>query len=246
MNNWNRLTWYYSRYGIRGVLAGSAYSLFGRPNEISALPPGIQMPVYLRIKTTDELVYEQTLLREQYAFDLPFLPKTIVDAGANIGTASIYFARKYPEAKVIAVEAEASNFAVLVKNVRPYPSIIPVHAALWSRDGWIGVSEPDPATGASGEWGFITHEGPGAKVRAVTMHTLMREMGISAIDLAKIDIEGAEQEVFENSEWLTGMGCLMIELHDQFRPGCTEKVEPAMQGFARTQRGETIFYVRRT
>ena len=245
MNIRDGLTWYHSQYGLRGVLAIGAYRLFGRPKEITAHPPGIQNPVHLRIKTTDELVYRETLLRPQYAFDLPFSPKTIVDAGANIGTASIYFALRYPEAKIIAIEPAASNFAVLVRNVRPYPAITPVHAALWNRDGEVSVGEPDPATGAFGEWGFVTHEGgTGAKIRAVTMHTLMREMCISAIDLAKIDIEGAEQEVFEDTRWLTGLGACMIELHDRFRPGCTEAVHPTMQAFVRTQRGETTFYVR--
>lgn len=176
---------------------------------------------------------------------MPFSPKTIVDAGANIGMASIYFAHRYPGAKIIAIEAEASNFAVLARHVRPYPAIIPVHAALWNRDGQINVSEPDPATGAHGKWGFVTSEGPGAKVLAVTMHTLMQEMCIPAIDLAKIDIEGAEHEVFQDTRWLNSIGCLMIELHDRFRPGCSEVVEPTMQAFMRMQRGETTTYLRR-
>jgi len=76
------------------------------------------------------------------------------------------------------------------------------------------------------------------------MNTLMREMDIPAIDLAKIDIEGAEQEVFEDPRWLSGVKCLMIELHDRFRPGCSAAVEPAMRGFARVQRAETTFYLR--
>ncbi len=50
-------------------------------------------------------------------------PETIVDAGANIGVTSIYFANRYPGAKIFAVEAEASNFAMLVKNTQAYPSI---------------------------------------------------------------------------------------------------------------------------
>ena len=237
---------YYNIFGLRGVLAISTYCLVGWPKEIIANHPGIRSPVHIRLRTSDESTFAEILLREGYAFDLPFSPKTIVDGGANIGMASIYFTHRYPEAKIIAVEAEASNYAVLVRNVRPYPAIAPVHAALWNRDGEISVSDPDPATGASGKWAFVTHDGPGSRIRAITMSTLMQEMRIPTIDLAKIDIEGAEQEVFEDTRWLTCTGCLMIEMHDRFRPGCSQAVEAAMHAFVRTQRGETTFYVRGT
>jgi FkbM family methyltransferase len=241
------LSRYYRIFGLRGVLAISAYRLFGQPEEITGRPAGIRNPVHIRLRTTDPSTYLAILVGREYAIDLPFSPKTILDAGANIGMASIYFTHRYPEAKIIAIEAEASNFEVLVRNVVPYPNIIPVHAALWNRDGEISVSNPDPATGVSGNWAFVTHEGDGgARVRAITMQTLMEEMRISAIDMAKIDIEGAEQEVFEDTRWLTGTRCLMIELHDRFRPGCTAAVAPAMREFVSTQRGETTFYVRRT
>jgi FkbM family methyltransferase len=246
MNISDGLAYYYSRYGLRGVLAISAYRLFEAPKEISARPPGIRYPVNLRIKTSDESTYKQILLDGGYAFDLPFSPNVIVDAGANIGTASIYFTHRYPEAKIIAIEPEASNFAVLARNVRPYPAIVPFHAALWNRDGEIGVSEPDPATGAKGNWAFVTHGGSGVKVRAITMRTLMKELQVQAIDLLKIDVEGAEKEVFESADWIGSVRCLMIELHDRFRPGCSEAVDSVVQGFSKLQRGETTLFVQET
>jgi FkbM family methyltransferase len=238
------LAGYYGTFGLRGVLAITAFRLFKQPREIVGHAPGIRYPVHLRLRTTDPSTYSEILLRGEYAFDLPFAPKVIVDAGANIGMASIYFTHRFPEAKIIAIEAEHSNFEILVRNVRPYPAIIPVHAALWNRDGEIGVGDPDPSTGASGKWGFVTREGSGAKVRAVTMRTLMREMNILSLDLVKIDIEGAEQELFEDFQWLNGVRCIMIELHDRFRPGCSETVELAAQSFSRFQRGETTLYLR--
>jgi FkbM family methyltransferase len=237
---------YYGIAGLRGVVAISGYHLFGFPKEVEARPAGFRTPVRIRLRTSDSETYKE-VLRGEYSFELPFSPKIIVDAGANIGMASLYFAHKYPDAKIIAIEAEASNFDILRRNVRYYPAITPVHAAVWNRDGEISVSEPDARTGASGKWGFVTREnGAGAKVRAVTMGTLMREMNIRAIDLAKIDIEGAEQEVFEDTRWLTGVQCLMIELHDLIRPGCAAVVNFALREFERTERGATSFYLRRT
>lgn len=237
---------YYRNFGLRGVLAISSYRLFGRPKEIIAHPPCIQNPVHLRMRTSDPSTYAEILLRGEYAFDLPFSPRTIVDAGANIGMASIYFAHRYPEAKIIAIEPEASNFAVLSRNVQPYPTISPIHAALWNQDGEVNIGKPDPETGASGKWSFVARrQGTGDTVRALTIPTLMRELDVQVIDLAKIDIEGSEREIFEDTGWLTGLGGMMIELHDRFRPGCSKTVESAMQGFQRSQRGETTFYLRK-
>jgi hypothetical protein len=82
------------------------------------------------------------------------------------------------------------------------------------------------------------------KCRAISMRTLMSEMRMPSVDLLKVDIEGAEREVFENCDWMQDIRCLMIELHDRFRPGCTEAVNSVMQGFRRLQRRETTFYVR--
>src|ERR1700730_1245135 len=234
---------YYEAFGVYGALAFLCHHVVGHPREISAWPEEIKSPVHVRVGTSDAWVYRQILLRGQYALDLPFTPQTIVDAGANIGLASIYYARRYPQARVISVEAEASNFEILCRNVAPYPNIVPIHAALWNRDGFIGVSEPSPRT--SDKWAFVTHEGDGARVRAITMRTLMREFNIESIDLLKVDIEGAEKELFEDSGWADGLQSLAIELHDHFKPGCGTAVNAAMSDFYRSRRGEVNLYLRR-
>lgn len=230
--------------GWPGVLAITLFRFFGFPKEFTVRHAGVRHPVHIRLRTTDLSIYEQILLRGQYDFDLPSAARTIVDAGANIGMSSIFYAHRFPNAKIIAVEAEASNFAMLVKNVAAYPNIVPIHAALWSTDGDISVGAPDPSTGAHGKWGFVTREGTGPRVRAVTMRTLMAESSIDSIDLLKVDIEGAETEVFQKSEWMHQVDCFVIELHDRFKPGCSAAVESATRGFSKLQRGEMTFYRR--
>ena len=244
MNVIGGLKRYYDIAGPRGVLAMSSFRLLRRPAEICVRPGGFRNPLYLRLGTTDPSVLGE-IMGGEYDFDLPFVPRVIVDAGANIGVTSAWFATKYPDAKIIAVEAEKSNFDLLARNVRDYRSIVPVHAALWNRDGHIVVAQPDSVAGASGNWAFITRDdGEGERIRAVTLGTLMKELNIPAIDLAKIDIEGAEQEVFEDTRWLNGLKALMIELHDRFRPGCAATVESALKDFEHTHQGFTNLYLR--
>ena len=106
MSLFHGLQRYYNNFGVRGVLAAAAGRVFGCPREITAHPPGILYPVQVRARTTDVDVYGQVLLDYEYSFDLPFSPETIIDVGANIGMASIYFLHRYPKARIIAIEPE--------------------------------------------------------------------------------------------------------------------------------------------
>ncbi len=234
---------YYRPFGVSGLFALAGYRLFGWPEELVVQPPEITHPVRLRIRTSDVSVCEEILIRGQYAIELPFSPRIIVDAGANIGMASIYYTNKYPDARIIAIEPEASNFAMLVRNVKPYPEIFPLNAALWKNDGEIAVRSSHPI---SDKVGFVVHEGEGATVRALTVRTLMHEEQIHSIDILKMDIEGAEREVFESAEWIDAVRCLIIELHDRFRPGCRAAVESVTGDFLSWQTGETTIFVRKS
>jgi hypothetical protein len=63
----------------------------------------------------------------------------------------------------------------------------------------------------------------GQPVRGITIGTLLREQDLSRIDLLKVDIEGAERELFEgDTGWLAVTRTVLIELHDHTRPGCEE------------------------
>jgi FkbM family methyltransferase len=239
---------YYDLAGARGALAGArgalsiaGLRLFGRPKEVTVWPLSFRKPLALRMETTDLDVYRD-VIGGQFEFRLPFEPRVIVDAGAHIGLTSIWFANKYPAARIVAIEPEPSNFDVLARNVRPYPLIVPVHAALWSHDGEIAVSNPNPA---QENWAFVTCEGgDGVRVRAATITTLKAELSLPAIDLIKVNIEGAEQEVFEDVGWLEGVRCVMIDLHEWLRPGCSAIVERALKGFERSQKGAITFFLR--
>jgi FkbM family methyltransferase len=237
------LRWYYETCGSRGLWAVASFRVCGSPRELAIVPLQSSHLVHLRIDTSDFCAYRDILIFKSKSYDPgipPFRPNTIVDAGAHIGMASIFFALQYPMARIIAVEPEPSNFAALVRNTAPYKTIIPIRAALWRQDGEVtlGPSNAHP------KGAFQIVENGNQRVPAITMDTLMRETGIDSIDLLKVDIEGAEVEVFESCPWIGNVRVIAIELHDRVRPGCSYVVKSAAKHLHCDQRGEVTFFVR--
>lgn len=245
-------------FGPRGWWLAIKTRLARAPYDEQVSTP--QGPIFLRLKTSDLNAYAKVFLQHDYDFPVPGSPRTIIDAGANLGFASIYFARKYPGAKIFAIEPESSNFSLLKKNVRPFPNVVPIQGALWNEDtqldlvdpgighwgfqvGPNGPNGPNGPAGASGNNGDIRPSRPVEKVRAFSIATLRREFGFGPIDILKVDIEGAEKELFaEASGWINDVGAIMVELHDRWKPGCTESFEAATRQFPiRSEKGENIF-----
>lgn len=234
-------------FGYRGLRLVAKSRLLDQRCIVTVQTELLSQPIELRLRTTDISVYEEVILNAEY--ELPFAtpPKVIVDAGANIGLTSVYFANRYPDATVLAIEPEPSNFELLRKNAARYPNIVPLKAALWNKTTRLSLFDA-----GTGNWGFQTRQSEesassSAAVEAITIASLMQTYSFDRIDLLKIDIEGAEKEVFEDcSDWIDAVDVLMVELHDRFKPGCSASVHAATKRFAqRWQRGETLFFTGR-
>lgn len=234
---------YYSALGFSGAVAFIFAKVFRTRPLFKTTVAGIRHPLCLRIGTTDTTVLRQVLMEKHYDMPCPIIPKVIVDAGANIGMSAIFFANKYPDATIIAMEPESSNFQLLQKNASPYPQIRPLLAALWKENRQINLIDPD-----YGHHGFQTVEGnttgsaQSELVQALTLDAVMSKMGLKTVDLLKIDIEGAEKEVFENSaKWIDKVKIIMAELHDNIKPGCSQAFMAATKAFpGESSKGETI------
>ncbi|PSF38061.1 hypothetical protein C7H19_06205 [Aphanothece hegewaldii CCALA 016] len=198
-----------------------------------------RFPFTLRLHSSDVQAFKQIFVEDAYNFLVQIQPSIIVDAGANIGLASIYFANKYPEAKIIAIEPEQNNFQMLKKNVEPYANIIPLQAALWHKNEEIEIIDP-----GRGEWGFVIQNKDLQKyssdlqhdnhqtVIAMTVNKLINEYNLERINIFKIDIEGAEKEVFSNSAtWIDKVDSLIVELHEYLKPGCNRSFYNGSGGF---------------
>lgn len=169
----------------------------------------------LRRNNSDIAVFEQVFVDREMDFDLPRPPGFIVDAGANIGLTTAVFARRYPEATVVAVEPSADNLRMLRRNCRGLTNVEVIAGGLWHRPCHTRIANPDgPA------WEFQLEEcdpdAPGA-VRAWTVPEIMARFDRPRVDLLKIDIEGAEEQLFATNAdaWLDAVDHVLVEPHGE-------------------------------
>jgi FkbM family methyltransferase len=185
---------------------------------LASLPGG--RTIELRPRTSDQYILEEVFVDRAYDVELGFEPEYIVDAGANIGCFTAWAAARYPGARIVAVEPDPGNLLMLVRNTAGLDRVCVVAGALWPEDRPLLLDGPgdDPSA-----FTVSTASEVGRPVLGISIGTLLREQGFPRIDLLKMDIEGAERELFGgDTGWLAATRTVLIELHDRTMPGCEE------------------------
>ena len=181
------------------------------------------LPFSYRGETSYEVVGNEILEVGKYVLPIEdFQPKVIIDCGSNIGYSTLYFANTYPDAQIYAIEPEKINFKFLRYNTIFYDNIQLINSAVWGKESFVRLESTE-----LGEMGYMTVEtgedDPNA-FKATTIGKLIYENGINEIDLLKIDVEGAEKEIFGAEgvdDWLSKVKVLSIVLHDELRDGAS-------------------------
>lgn len=171
-------------------------------------------------------------LDRQYApFDELGRVQSILDLGANVGYSSAYFLARFPDAQVLAVEPDADNYEMCVRNLAPYGARVRVkHGAVWCKTATLYTVGD---YGDSRNWAVAVSESPSpgaTAVQAWDIESLLDEVaGTRPLDILKIDIEGSELALFaERPEWLQRVRNLCIELHGE---QCRNSFDQAMQAY---------------
>jgi FkbM family methyltransferase len=136
--------------------------------------------------------------------------RTIIDLGANIGIAAMWFRSLNPEARIIAVEPDPFTFKKLCLNVGHDPLVRCVNVAITPETG------PVAFVNARHSWESRvadTATGDTSSARGITLDELMGAEGVDAIDILKVDIEGMEFAVLPGARCLIGAGQVIGELH---------------------------------
>lgn len=216
----NRLLLYTKTLGFAN---GLKLYFHGKKKGESALQLSIlKHPVYFRGINSDKFMFRQIFIKREYDFKVNSNPKVIFDLGANVGYASIYFANRFPEAKIIALEPDESNYDLAKKNVANYKNITLLRGAVWHKNEKINVVDK-----GYGKAGMVVEPGDSNDaVESYTVSDLMKLANVTEIDLIKIDIEGAEKEIFEvgYEDWVPHSRMIVVETHDRFKDGTSKAV----------------------
>jgi FkbM family methyltransferase len=180
--------------------------------------------VSLRVLSSDFLVYRQVFLEDEYIAVTKLIElnslnvRTMIDCGANIGFASLYFKLKYPMIKIFSLEPDSENFELLKKNTLWSSDISISKSAVWREDANLYESG---AFRDSLPWSKQYSEiktDRRKEVKSYSLKSIFYNSGFTHVDFLKMDIEGSEFEVFRNKEnldFLCKVFLFAIEIHPE-------------------------------
>jgi len=158
--------------------------------------------------------WEDIFVKRSLDFETTSPAPRIFDCGANIGVASLFFVRRFPGARVTAFEADPSLFSLLDANLdaNRAKAVERKNVAVWTAAGTLAFRSEGSDSG-------MIESLPGAvDGRSVVVPSVrLRDViaAETAIDLLKLDIEGAEDAVLADCEpVLDRVRALVMDLHE--------------------------------
>ncbi len=214
-----------------------------RSPEVRIRVPGYPAEFSIRRHNSDYFVFSSIFLEEEFSAYVPPKPRLIIDGGANIGFSTAYFAQHYPTATVVAVEPSGENCARIKRHCAGFDNVTLLEGGLWSHCGLLRIQNPEDAS-----WSFRCEpaDGPGEGVfSAFTVGEIIDRSGADRCDLLKLDIEGAEANVFAPGalDWLDRVDAIFVEVHgDQALSNITAACPETL--FDSSRSGEKLLFIR--
>jgi len=218
---------------IRGLINAKREKFFLDKNNFSVIRDtrfiklkNQDFDIVLRSQGSDWDVFKQIFQHEEYKALLKTISlngielEFILDLGANIGLTTAYIKKFHPDAEVICVEPDKNNFAQLSLNIAKLSKIKAINAGIWNK--CTALTEDEPFRGGD-DWSKTFKEGNGSQLgitEGITIQHILQQYAKTRIDLLKIDIEGAERFIFDESisnlNFLTVTKVIAIEIHDEY------------------------------
>ena len=170
----------------------------------------------LRLQINDMQVYVEIFILDDY--DIPDArwedARVVVDAGANVGAATLWFATRCPQARILAIEPGAHTREVLRQNLAANglnDRVEVIAAALGGEPGTAYLQ-----TGGPSVLNHLTADtSDGEPVEMTTVDAIVRDHNLDSIDFFKLDCEGSEFEILlgDTDGWLPRVRTMVGEWH---------------------------------
>jgi FkbM family methyltransferase len=190
------------------------------------------LEVSFRKNQSDLYILRENFIEQIYRYD--GLPRndvrTVVDFGANAGLSALYFQAQYPNARLLCVEPVSHNIEMLERNrdqndfewtllkaaVAGKSGEITLYPNEWWSSSTTTEHVAEAREGNDGRLEKI-YALPPETVPALTVQEILDSNDLDVVDLLKMDIEGAEEAVFQaDTSWLSRVRVLIIEIHDKY------------------------------
>lgn len=226
-----RLSEYVQVFGLSGLTSAFEhyfkYKMGSKQQAKSTNIPGYGA-IWMRPHTSDLATFREIFVNGEYDLQATGVSEVIlrrykallaqgrrpiiIDAGANIGLATRYLIKHFPEARFILVEANSENASLARKNCEDFSNVTVMEAAIWIESGEISFqTSSEASTHRIAEHPDLVSD---STVLALKMNEIVGE-DLDDLFMVKMDIEGAEIEVLKKeNHWLEAMPIIMIEPHD--------------------------------
>ena len=145
-----------------------------------------------------------------------YRPEVILDVGANVGAAAVYFKLQYPDARLFCYEPSPHNYVYLERNLGRQNGVKLYPYGLYNRDktttlfGGADIPAQDSIV-QSTETGR-----PLGQIQLVGAAGEIARLGLTRISILKVDTEGCEIPILADLlPQLDGVDILYLEYHSE-------------------------------
>lgn len=168
----------------------------------------LRYPIHVRPHTEDVAIVVSNIIREEYGqFQFPKEPKWMIDAGAYIGDTTAYFLSRFPQLMAVSLEPNPPSYEMASLNLGPYAE----RSVLLKK----GLSSNQERVRFGGNSTGASIQDGGFEIECTSIQALIEQFAIERINILKMDIEGAEELIFQSNpeSWLHCVDVLIIEIH---------------------------------
>lgn len=142
--------------------------------------------------------------------------RTIIDIGANVGATSVMLAAHHPDASVHSFEPGPAAAALLARNATAFPQIRVHPFGLGNTAGHLKLfhSRWDPMTASTLPSAENAETFDAVEIRQAAR--TLSELGVTSIDILKIDTEGCEVPLLiDLAAFIPGVKIIYLEYHSE-------------------------------